>query len=55
MCELREATAAAEAELLADLSPAEAELLHSLLRRVAARARRYDQAHDDCQAAADEC
>jgi DNA-binding MarR family transcriptional regulator len=57
LCELRLATAAAEAELLADLSPAEAELLHSLLRRVAARGSRYDQAHD-CQAdgaTANEC
>jgi DNA-binding MarR family transcriptional regulator len=57
LCDLRRATAAAEAELLADLSPAEAELLHSLLRRVAARGSRYDQAHD-CQAdgaTANEC
>ena len=55
LCELRLATAAAESELLSDLSPGESELLHSLLRRVAARGARYDQAHDDCQAAADEC
>jgi DNA-binding MarR family transcriptional regulator len=55
LCKLRQATAAAEAELLADLSPAESELLHSLLRRVAARGARYDQAHDDCQADANEC
>lgn len=54
LCELRRATEAAEAELLSDLSPAEAELLHSLLRRVAARGARYDQAHD-CQADANEC
>jgi DNA-binding MarR family transcriptional regulator len=57
LCDLRRATAAAEAELLADLSPAEGELLHSLLRRVAARGSRYDQAHD-CQAdgaTANEC
>jgi DNA-binding MarR family transcriptional regulator len=46
LCELQKATAAAEAELLADLSPAEAELLHSILRRIAARGGRYDQAHD---------
>ena len=46
LCDLRLATAAAEAELLADLSPAEAELLHSLLRRVAVRGSRYDQAHE---------
>ena len=48
LCELRRATEAAEAELLADLSPAETGLLHSLLRRIAVRSSRYDQAHD-CQ------
>jgi MarR family transcriptional regulator for hemolysin len=52
LCELREAIEAAESELLGDLSPAESELLYSLLRRVAARGSRYDQAHDECQAAA---
>lgn len=54
LCELRQATAAAEAELLADLSPAEAELLPSLLRRIAARGSGYDQAHD-CQQSEDKC
>lgn len=54
LCELRQATAAAEAELLADLSPAEQELLHSILRRIAARSARYDQAHD-CQADENQC
>lgn len=42
---LRKQTEAAEAELLADLSPAEQELLRALLRRVAARTARYDLAH----------
>ena len=46
LCELQKVTAAAEAELLSDLSPAEAELLRSLLQRVAAGAARYDQVHD---------
>lgn len=45
LCELRRATEAAEAELLGDLSPAETELLHSILARIAARGSRYDQAH----------
>jgi MarR family transcriptional regulator for hemolysin len=44
--ELQEATASAEAVLLADLSPAETESLRSLLQRIAARGGRYDQAHD---------
>ena len=52
LCELRKATAAAEAELLADLSPAESELLRSLLQRIVARGPRYDHAHD-CRK--DEC
>jgi len=46
LCELQKVTAAAEAELLSDLSPAEAELLRSLLQRIAAHGGRYDQAHD---------
>ena len=45
LCELRRATEAAEAELLADLSPAETEMLRSLLSKVAAGGSRYDQAH----------
>ena len=53
LCELRKVTAAAEAELLAGFSPAEAELLRSLLQRIVARSpRRYDQGHD-CRK--DEC
>ncbi|HEX4787176.1 MAG TPA: MarR family transcriptional regulator [Actinospica sp.] len=46
LCELQKVTAQAEAELLADLSPAESELLRSILQRIAARGGRYDQAHD---------
>lgn len=46
LCELQKVTAAAEAEMLADLSPAESELLRSILQRIAARGGRYDQAHD---------
>ena len=46
LCELRKVTAAAEADLLADFSPAEAELLRSLLQRIAVRSSRYDQAHE---------
>ncbi len=45
-------TATAEAEVLAELSPAEQELLRSMLRRVAAGGARYDLAHactkDEC-------
>ena len=52
LCELRKVTAAAEAELLAGLSPAETELLRSLLQRIVARGPRYDHAHD-CRK--DEC
>jgi DNA-binding MarR family transcriptional regulator len=53
LCELRKLTAAAEAELLAGFSPAEAELLRSLLQRIVARSpRRYDHGHD-CRK--DEC
>ncbi|HTJ68440.1 MAG TPA: MarR family transcriptional regulator [Actinospica sp.] len=55
LCELRRATAAAEAELLSDFSPAETDLLHALLRRITARGSRYDQAHDECQAAENQC
>lgn len=46
LCELQKVTARAEAELLADLSPAETELLRSLLQRIAVRGARYDQAHE---------
>jgi MarR family transcriptional regulator, transcriptional regulator for hemolysin len=52
LCELRKVTAEAEADLLAGFSPAETELLRSLLQRIAARGSRYDQAHD-CRK--DEC
>jgi MarR family transcriptional regulator, transcriptional regulator for hemolysin len=52
LCELRKVTAAAEAELLVDLSPAETELLRSLLQRIVTRGPRYDHAHD-CRK--DEC
>ncbi|MBR7832835.1 MarR family transcriptional regulator [Actinospica durhamensis] len=49
---LQERTATVEAELLSDLSPAEQELLRSLLRRVASRGAGYDLAHactkDEC-------
>lgn len=45
LIELQKQTKAAEAELLADLSPAEQELLRSMLRRVAARGSGYDLAH----------
>lgn len=48
MCELEKVKLAAEAELLADLSPAEGELLRSMLRRIVARHPRYDQGHE-CQ------
>jgi DNA-binding MarR family transcriptional regulator len=54
LCELRRATAAAEAELLADFSPAETELLHALLRRITERGARYDQPHE-CQADENQC
>lgn len=50
--ELQKHTKAAEAELLSELSPAEQELLRSLLRRVAAGGARYDLGHactkDEC-------
>ena len=46
LCELQKVTAQAEAEMLTDLSPGETELLRSILRRIAARGGRYDQAHD---------
>jgi DNA-binding MarR family transcriptional regulator len=50
--ELQAQTGAAEAELLAELSPAEQELLRALLRRVAAGGARYDLGHactkDEC-------
>ena len=52
LCELRKVTAEAEAELLAGFSPAETEVLRSLLQRIAVRGSRYDQAHD-CRK--DEC
>lgn len=52
LVELQKQTKAAEDELLGDLSPAEQELLRSMLRRVAARGSRYDLAHacthDEC-------
>ena len=46
LCALRKVTRAAEAELLTDLSPAETELLRSLLQRIVSRGPRYDHAHD---------
>jgi DNA-binding MarR family transcriptional regulator len=50
--ELQKRTDVAEAELLAELSPADQELLRALLRRVAAAGARYDLAHactkDEC-------
>lgn len=46
--ELKTVAAQAEDRLLADLSPAEAEMLHSLLQRVAASGGRYDHGHE-CQ------
>ena len=52
LCELRKVTASAEADLLAGFSPAETELLRSLLQRIVARGPRYDHAHE-CRK--DEC
>lgn len=52
LCELRKVTATAEADLLAGFSPAETELLRSLLQRIVSRGPRYDHAHD-CRK--DEC
>lgn len=46
LAELQKLAAAAEADLLADLSPAETELLRSILQRIAARGGRYDQPRD---------
>jgi DNA-binding MarR family transcriptional regulator len=50
--ELQRLGRAAEDEILADLAPAERELLRDLLRRVAARGARYDLGHACIQ---DEC
>jgi MarR family transcriptional regulator, transcriptional regulator for hemolysin len=52
LCELRKLTATAEADLPAGFSPAETELLRSLLQRFVSRGPRYDHAHD-CRK--DEC
>ena len=52
LCELRKVTATAEADLLAGFSPAETELLRSLLQRIVNRGPRYDHAHE-CRK--DEC
>ena len=52
LCELRKVTATAEADLLAGFSPAETELLRSLLQRIVSRGPRYDHAHE-CRK--DEC
>ena len=52
LCELRKLTTTAEADLLAGFSPAETELLRSLLQRIVSRGPRYDHAHD-CRK--DEC
>ena len=52
LCDLRKVTATAEADLLAGFSPAETELLRSLLQRIVSRGPRYDHAHE-CRK--DEC
>ena len=45
LAELQQATVATEADLLGELSPAEQELLRTLLKRIASRAARYDPGH----------